>query len=96
VDFRHGGEFLRGALGVAASNYDLRGGVLASDTADESARLAVRFRGDAAGVYNDDIGDSRISGGRESAVAQVGRDGLAIGTAGAAAKVFDVVFCHVV
>ena len=28
-------------------------------------------------------------------MAQVGGDGLAIGAAGAAAEVFDVIFCHV-
>ena len=56
VDFGQGGEFLRGALGVAAGDDDAGGGVLAADAADEGAGLAVGFGGDAAGIYNDNIG----------------------------------------
>jgi hypothetical protein len=37
----------------------------------------------------------RRLGGRESAAAQVGGNGLTVGTAGAAAEVFNVIFCHV-
>ncbi len=95
VDFGEGGDFFRGALGVAAGDDDAGLGVLATDAAEVYASLAVGFRGDAAGVYNNDISGCRFAGGRESVVAQVGGDGFAIGAAGAAAEVFNVVFCHV-
>ena len=56
VDFGQGGEFLRGALGVASGDDDAGGGVLAADAADPGAGLAVGLGGDAAGIYNDNMG----------------------------------------
>jgi hypothetical protein len=95
VDFGEGGEFLGGALGVAAGNDDAGGRVLAANAAEVSAGLAVGFGGDAAGVYNYDISRGRGFSGRKTALAQVGGYSLAIGAAGAAAEVFNVIFCHV-
>ena len=95
VDFRQSGQFVGSALGVAAGDDDASGGVLAADAAEVRAGLAVGFRGDTAGIYNDDIGGRGLAGRRESVVAQVGGNGLAVGAAGAAAEVFNVIFCHV-
>ena len=56
VDCGEGGEFLGGALGVAAGDDDAGVGVLAADAAEVRAGLAVGFGGDAACIYNDNIG----------------------------------------
>ncbi len=95
IDLGEGGKFFRGALGVAAGDDDAGGGVLAADAAQIRAGLAVGFRGHAAGIYNDNMRGIRRFSGRESVVAQVGGNGLAVSTAGAAAEVFNVIFCHV-
>jgi hypothetical protein len=95
IDLGESGEFLRSALGVAAGDNDAGRGILAADAAHPGAGLAVCFRGDAAGIYNNDMRRIRCCSGGESVVAQVGSNGLAVGAAGAAAKVFNVIFCHV-
>ncbi len=45
-----GGDFVRGALGIAAGNDDPGLGIASVDAADKGAGCAVCFRGDAAGV----------------------------------------------
>jgi CheY-like chemotaxis protein len=95
VDFGESGEFLRGALGVTAGDDDASLGVLAANAAEPGAGLAIGFRGDATGVYDDNICRRKVLGRNKAAMAQIGGNGLAIGAAGAAPKVFDVIFCHV-
>jgi len=95
VDFGEGGQLLGSALGVAAGDDDAGVGVVAMDAAHESAGLAVGFRGDATGIYNDNIGCGRAVGRVQAAMAQVGGNGLTVRAAGAASKVFNVIFCHV-
>lgn len=95
VDFGEGGEFLGSTLGVATRNDDASIWILAAHAADESAGLAVGLRSYAAGIYNNDMGSGRLPGGLETAPAQIGGDGLSVGAAGAAAEVFNVIFCHI-
>ena len=56
VDFGKSGEFLGGTLGITAGDDDARVRVLAVNAAEVCAGLAVGFGGDAAGIYNDNIG----------------------------------------
>ena len=95
IHFGKGGEFLGGALCVAARDDDPGFRVLAAYAAEVCARLAIGFGGYAAGVYNNNIGRGRGCGDRKSPLAQAGGDGFAVGAAGAAAKVLHVIFCHV-
>ena len=95
VDFGEGGEFLGGALGVASGDNDADPGIFASNAAQVGAGLAVGFGGDATGIYNYDVGVGGLGSRVKSAHAQAGGNGLTVGTAGAAAEVFDVIFCPV-
>ncbi len=83
------GQFLRSALGIAASGDDAGLGVEAMRAADVGAGFAVGFGGDAAGVDDDHIGDGLRAFGR-SGSAQESGDRFAVGAGGAAAEVFDV------
>ena len=69
VDFGEDGELFRGALGVAARDDHAGLGVLAADAAEKGAGLAVGLSGDAAGIYNDDMGGGRFLGRQEPALA---------------------------
>jgi len=66
------------------------------DATDEGARATVGVGGDAAGVYYDNTCSSEAFSRVEAALAQSRRNRLAVGTAGAASEVLDMVFCHVV
>ena len=95
VDFGEGAEFLGSALGVAAGDDDADPGIFAANAAQVGAGLAVGFGGDTTGIYNHDVGVGGLGSRVKSAHAQAGGNGLTVGTAGAAAEVFDVIFCHV-
>jgi hypothetical protein len=92
-DAGHCSEFLGSALGVAAGDYDLRGGIEAVGAADEGARGAVCFCRDAAGVDDDKVGDCGITFS-EARSAQAAADCLAIGAGRSASEVFHVEFRH--
>ena len=66
------------------------------DAADEGTGSTVGVGSYAACVDDDDIRRRKIRGQVETALAQSGRDRFAVRPAGAASKVLDMVFCHVV
>jgi hypothetical protein len=84
------GEFFGGALGVAAGDDDLGGGILGVDFADGVAGLGIGGGGDGAGVHNYDAGCARICGGGAAAVEELTLEGGAVGLGGAAAELLDV------
>ena len=55
------------SLGIATGNYDLGRRIVAVDTADRLARVAIRFRSHRAGVYDDHVGHRCVAGPLESA-----------------------------
>lgn len=87
------GQFLRGALGVAAGDDDAGQGVAAMGAADEGARGAVGLGGDAAGVDKNELGAvgdlKRMARGAEAR-----GNGFAIGSGGAATEVLNVKISH--
>ena len=83
------------ALRIAAGYQDACSRVFPPQPAQESSRRAIRLGGDAAGIYHDHIRDFGAWGRNQTAVTQLRADGFAIGPAGAAAKVLDVVSFHV-
>ena len=58
-DAGHGGEFIRGALRVAAGDENAGGGVFAVDAADGGAGVVIGFGRDGAGVEYHDVGRGR-------------------------------------
>lgn len=56
IDFFEGGKLFGGTLGVAAGDDEAGIGVLAPDAAEVRTGLTVGFRGDATGIYNDNMG----------------------------------------
>ena len=95
VDSGQSGDFLRRALGVAAGDQDACGWIFPMDSAQKGAGSAVRLRGHAAGVGNDHIGPVWTGSRAQAALAQLGAYDFAVGPAGPASEVLNVVFCHV-
>ena len=93
---RQRGDFCGSALRVASGDDDFCLRAVAMDAADEGTGAAIGIRRHAAGIDDNDICASKISGGTETAAAQPCGDRFAVGSAGSASKVLDMVFCHVV
>jgi hypothetical protein len=88
-DSGKGGEFLGGALGIAARRNNAGCGVVAVSAADPGARFAIGFGGHAAGIHDEYVGS-----GRESlAGAGISKEsgyGFPVRAGGATAEVLDV------
>ena len=89
-------QLQRRPLSVAAGDHNASGGIFPVHSPEKRAGRSVSLRGHAAGVGDNDIGVAGAACREKSALAQLGADHLAIRTAGPAAEVFDVVFCHAV
>src|ERR1700675_1864579 len=89
-DAGEGGEFFRGARGVAAGDDDFGDGVGGVEFADGVASLSVGGGGDSAGVEDDDVGGGCRRGRGTAAVEELAFDGGAVGLGGAAAELLDV------
>src|SRR5438046_6356711 len=57
---RQRGDFLRGALRITASDYDLELGILAVEAADSGSSVSVRFGSYGTSINNHNVGLSRI------------------------------------
>jgi hypothetical protein len=88
------GDLLRRALRVATSDQDACGWVLPMDSAQKGASGAIRLRGHAASVDDDNIGPSGTGSRAQAAVAQLGAYDFAVRPAGPTSEVLNVV-CHV-
>ena len=88
-------HLLRRALRIATRHQDAGRWVLAMQAAQKGASSPIGLRGNAAGIYHHYIGQGRIRGWRQTAVAQLRADGFPIRLVGAASEVRNVVFCHV-
>ncbi len=95
VDSGQSGNLLRRPLGVTAGNQDACGRIFPMHFAQEGAGSAIRLRGHAASVSNDHIGPGWTGSRVQAALAQFGADHFAVGPAGPAPEVLNVVFCHV-
>jgi hypothetical protein len=90
----HCGQFIRGALSIAAGDDNPGLRIEAMRAADKGACGAVGFGGYAAGIHDHYIG----GGGRsldETGGAQTATDRFAIGAGGPASEMFDVKFRHI-
>lgn len=91
-----GGEFFRGALGIATGGDDSSGGVGGMDFADCFAGLGVRGSRNCAGVDHDEIGGGGGIGGFAAAIEELALDGSAISLRGAAAELLDEKGSHAI
>ena len=89
-DAGEGGEFFWGALGVAAGDDNLAGGVGGVEFADGVASLGVGGGCDGTGVYHDHVGIGCGRGRGTATVEELALDGGAVGLGGPAAKLLDV------
>jgi hypothetical protein len=64
---RHGREFFRGALRVAASYQDAGGGIFPMDTPYGLAYIVISFSRNGASVENHKVGGGPLTGGFEAA-----------------------------
>lgn len=96
ADAVQAGELVRRALGIAAGDDDFCLGVVAVNAANKRTRAAVGISGDAASIDDDNAGAGNICGRAQTIPAQTGGDGFAIGAAGTAPKILNMVFCHVI
>ena len=88
------GDFLRGALGVAAGDHDFCAWVFAMNTSDGGASILVGRGSDRAGVENNNVsGYSRI-GGRKALRRKLALQGCAIRLRSPATKVLNKKFRH--
>jgi len=92
---RHGCEFFRGALRVAAGDYDSCSGILPADPADCGAGVLISACRDRAGIQDYDGRLCRSRSAREPLVLELTFDGGAVGLCGAASEVFNVVSGHI-
>src|SRR5437016_11413816 len=60
ADARQRSDFLRGALGITAGDYDLELGILAVEAADSGSSVSVRFGSYGTSINNHNVGLSRI------------------------------------
>ena len=96
VDAGQRGDLLRRPLRVAAGDQDARSGIFPAHAAQEGAGGAVGLCGDTAGIGDDHVGPGGAQSRAQAAMAQLRADDLAVGPAGTASEVLNVVFCHVV
>ena len=89
-DAGEGGEFIGGALGVAAGDDDAGGGVGGVEFADGVASLGIGCGCYGAGVDDDDVGACGFERGSEAAIEELAFEGGAVSLGGAAAELFDV------
>lgn len=96
VDALQCGDFRGRALRITACNNDFGGWIPTPCAPNKGAGGTIRFRCNATGVYNDELGGVESCSLRESAVAQSGGNGFTIRTARAASKVLNVVCFHTI
>ena len=89
-------DFFRGALGVAAGDYDLCVGILATYAADGGASVLIGACGDRAGVHYHYRGLRGCRGAGDALRFELAFQSGAVGLSGAAAEVLDVVPGHLV
>ena len=88
-------DLLRRALGVASGDQDACGWIFAMDFAQKGTGGTIRLGSHTAGVGDDHVGPAGAQGRGQAAVAQLGAYDFAVGPAGSASEVLDVIFCHV-
>src|SRR6266852_3967845 len=99
IAYNHGdagqcSNFTGSALGVAAGNYYLAGGIFATDTADGGTGVLFGGSCDGAGVQHHELSGSGAAGSIQPPVAELLFDGGAVCLGGAAAEIFDVKAGH--
>lgn len=87
-------EFLRGALGVAAGDYNAGGRIGDMELTDSIAGLGVGSGSDGAGVEDDDVSGFDGTGQGAATLEELAFDGVAVGLSGAASELFDEEGAH--
>ena len=93
-DAGQGGEFVRGALGVAAGHQDAGPGILAVHAADGLADVVVGGGGDGAGVEDDQVGGGALGRGVQPLGGEQRFQSRAIRLRGPAAEIVDKICPH--
>ena len=94
TDLRQCGDFLRGALGVTSSYYDLAFGIVTTNAADRGAGVPVGFAGYGTGINHNNVGFSGMDGRAQALVDELALDDGAIGLGGAASEILYVKAPH--
>jgi len=89
-----GGNFVRGALRVAASNHDLSIGILAMNAADGGTSVLVSSSGYGAGVEDNDSGLGGLPSAFHASLLELTLDGGPVRLGSAAAEIYHVESCH--
>src|SRR5206468_5042447 len=91
---QHCRDFIRSALSVAASDYNLTLGILTMDASDGSARVLIGGGGHGASVEHHNLCLRRGTCATEATLTKLALDGGAVGLSGPAAKVLYIETGH--